>query len=176
MASAAFVFLASQMTDSCASESSPALRGLLLRPPGLLRGRSSFAGVIGHVENKLGECSFKLLNLWKIQARGSVFEVVFPLGGKSQVIRKSLGGRAIMIMFCRCSCGSQRYIIWIIELCGKRSRASASTGALFVWRAGQWWVGDWKNLEGSNFSPFIRQYRTGLPWKVFFYYFVLSLL
>lgn len=62
--------------------------------------------------------TFGFLNLWKMQERVSVFEVIFPLGGKIQVIRKSSGGRAIMIMFCRCSCCSQCYIIWMAELCG----------------------------------------------------------
>lgn len=83
-------------------------------------------------------CSFKLLNLWKTQARGSVFEVIFPLGGKIQVIRKNSGGRAIMIMFCQCSCSSWCSIIWIVELVETPSRASISTGACFVWQTGQW--------------------------------------
>lgn len=87
----------------------------------------------------------------KISGKGSVFEVIFPLGGKIQVIRKSSGGRAIMIMFCQCSLISQCYIVWIIGL-KTLSRASTSAGAFCLTSSA---VSGWEtgSTQGAEASP-----------------------
>lgn len=105
----------------------------------------------------------------KISGKGSVFEVIFPLGGKIQVIRKSSGGQAIMIMFCQCSLISQCYIIWIIGLWELSAGLLPPQVRSLFDKQGSDRVGDWKHPGGWNFSPFIRQCSIVAHWKHFFY-------
>lgn len=66
-----------------------------------LRGaQPRFLALFHMFKTSLKRLQLQVAESLKMQIRGSVFEVIFPLGGKMQVIQRNSGVQAIMVMFC----------------------------------------------------------------------------